>query len=199
MAWLAQAQHRLQSLSWFMKGLTRQGRKSEIRNSKSETNPKSKSEWPRVLCCRDGVPQRRSLAVAAEESGPGSTPQAFFASVASASARLGATGFATRGQPGRMPGILTPLRNPDQSPVRHRLVPSPESPLRSARRGPPKPRSGRDAGAEKPVADTASSGVPVVLGAVWSSGRSWSRKRLKEVAEQLGLRRMPNLAGCPAT
>ena len=26
-----------------------------------------------------------------------------------------------------------------------------------------------------------------------------SRKRLKEVAEQLGLRRVPNLAGCPAT
>jgi hypothetical protein len=26
-----------------------------------------------------------------------------------------------------------------------------------------------------------------------------SRKRLREVAEQLGLRRVPNVAGCPAT
>ena len=40
--WVARARQRLQSLRWFMKGLTRQGRKSEIRNSKSETNPKSK-------------------------------------------------------------------------------------------------------------------------------------------------------------
>ena len=40
-AWVARARQRLQSLSWFMKGLTRQGRKSETRNPKQIQNPKS--------------------------------------------------------------------------------------------------------------------------------------------------------------
>ena len=54
--WMARVRQRLQSLSWFMKGLTRQGRKSEIRNSKSETNPKSPNG--QGFCdCRDGVPR----------------------------------------------------------------------------------------------------------------------------------------------
>ena len=52
--WMARVRQRLQSLSWFMKGLTRQGRKSEIRNSKSETNPKFKVQMP-----KDSVLPRR--------------------------------------------------------------------------------------------------------------------------------------------
>ncbi len=40
------ARQRLQSLSWFMKGLTRQGRKSEIRN-KSKVPMAKGSELPR--------------------------------------------------------------------------------------------------------------------------------------------------------
>ena len=153
-------EERLQSLSWFMKGLTRQGRKSEIRNSKSETNKTQSPDGQGFCAAATGSHECRSLAVAAEETGPGSTPRALLRVQSPALPRCSrATGFATRGQPGRMPGILTPLRNPDQSPVRHRLVPSPESPRPSARRGPPEPRNGRDAGDAKPVADTASTGI----------------------------------------